>query len=256
MKSKIILLPILRISLVLVLLCPCASTSAGNDEFYNLRRQDPYNNDQVVLQMTARLDANSFQKQSRLLSLRETIETVALQGGAEFTDPNSYQSRALQFLEDIQSPQPTKEMYIRYYAIACIYTAASSSHHGGGVSSSNKKHDDASEAAREEEPKWFNDEGWMTDTDYCTWHGLVCNSKGLVERIDLSDNNLHGTLAPEVQLLAESVTSLIVAHNPWLHSDSAWMANMKNLQVLSFPNTRFAHFGIPSFLSRLTNLSK
>lgn len=52
------------------------------------------------------------------------IETVALQGGAEFEDPTSYQSKALAFV--MTGPAEfSEEHLIQRYALACIFYATS-----------------------------------------------------------------------------------------------------------------------------------
>lgn len=48
---------------------------------------------------------------------------------------------------------------------------------------------------------WKNKDGWMGNSDFCSWHGLQCNAKGEVERIMLGGNNLVGTVPTDIYTL-------------------------------------------------------
>jgi hypothetical protein len=41
---------------------------------------------------------------------------------------------------------------------------------------------------------WIHQSGWLTSSDECTWSGITCNNDGVLIGINLSDNNLTGTL--------------------------------------------------------------
>lgn len=43
---------------------------------------------------------------------------------------------------------------------------------------------------------WTNNDGWLTDADPCTWHGVACGF--LRVGLNLQDNNLTGELPPEL----------------------------------------------------------
>ena len=50
--------------------------------------------------------------------------------------------------------------------------------------------------------EWTIKDGWTQDPTYeCTWHGVVCDANGVVNSIDLSENNLRGEMPIEVALL-------------------------------------------------------
>jgi hypothetical protein len=182
-------------------------------------------------------------------SIRAIIEQVALQGGAEFDNPDSYQSQSLQFLEDTLSPQTDQE-YIRYYALACIFTASS------GVQNKFT----LAEFGPGPLPGWLTTRNWLTDTDYCTWHGLLCNSSGQVEAINLFQNRMYGIFAPEVQLLADTVLKIDLFDNFYLTAEgdagNAWIAKMTNIDFLYFGTTSFEYNGIPTFISSISGLRK
>lgn len=43
-------------------------------------------------------------------------------------------------------------------------------------------------------PSWYNNSGWGTSSDHCTWYGVGCTSDKRVELLDLDLNNMSGTL--------------------------------------------------------------
>ena len=181
--------------------------------------------------------------------------SVALQGGAEFADPASYQSQALAFLDNVVLPflntgRRRLQMldWLPYYVLACIYYASS------GVP--NKYTD----AAGVPISGWTNSRNWLTATDKCTWYGVTCNSSGQVTRIELHNNNLIGKVAPEVQLLAPSLDTLNLQDNCYLLAEGAagnsWIASMENLVFLSVAGTSFEFDGIPTYFNQLSLLGE
>jgi hypothetical protein len=61
-------------------------------------------------------------------------------------------------------------------------------------------------------PKWFNTTDWLTSTDFCLWHGILCNIQGNVTELDLHSNNLVGTIPPELSLMT-TLIALNLANN-------------------------------------------
>lgn len=45
---------------------------------------------------------------------------------------------------------------------------------------------------------WTNDDGWGDTTDSCDWYGITCDSSKRVISIDLSDNNLKGSVPESI----------------------------------------------------------
>ena len=46
---------------------------------------------------------------------------------------------------------------------------------------------------------WINNDKWISSAHECDWFGVTCNSfEGLVDKIDLSSNNLDGFLPSEL----------------------------------------------------------
>jgi len=122
----------------------------------------------------------------------QTIQPVALQGGAEFEDPNSYQAQALARTEEqegIAALPPSK--IIQYYVLYTIYAATN------GVSNVITDSEGITNP-----PGWIVSQGWdQTNVDPCVWFGITCEGD-LVTEIDLFSNLLTGSFPPEVTLLA------------------------------------------------------
>lgn len=43
-------------------------------------------------------------------------------------------------------------------------------------------------------PQWTNNDGWLVDCDYCNWEGITCDANQNIALINLSNNNLTGSL--------------------------------------------------------------
>jgi len=49
--------------------------------------------------------------------------------------------------------------------------------------------------------KWVESDGWLSQEDVCSWDSVnVCNSDGVITELDLSSNNLVGTIPVEITL--------------------------------------------------------
>lgn len=112
-------------------------------------------------------------------SVLDIILPVAKFGGEEFEDPDSYQSKALSWLEgNANVGSYSDEQIIQRYALASIYystfavaTPATDAFLGAGVTPAG----------------WNTTDGWLSDDDECTWFGVGCdgsnvNSISLVSR--------------------------------------------------------------------------
>jgi hypothetical protein len=146
-----------------------------------------------------------------------------LQGGAEWEDPETYQSKALARTEEqIGIETMTEAKIVQYYSLYCIYNATN------GVP--NVYTIDAGFVGT-----WFFTANWETnDVDPCAnWHGIVCENDQVTE-IDLHQNGLNGAFPPEVTLLASdglratgagSLAVLDLFNNEFLFNnfDNSWM---------------------------------
>jgi Leucine-rich repeat (LRR) protein len=179
-------------------------------------------------------------------SVRDIILNVALEGGSEFEDPDSYQSRALQFCET--QLQPSQDV-ITYYALACIYFAS----YGKVNKRTLGEFPDIVELAG-----WIDSTNWITNVDYCSWFGLTCNEDGKVQCLELPSNRLFGIVAPEVRLLAETLEILDLSNNYYLVSepDSHWLGRLVHATHVNVGTTSLEYPGIPAYLGNLTNLQE
>jgi hypothetical protein len=187
----------------------------------------------------------------------DIIDSVARDGGSEFDNPLSYQSRAKKWVltQDIPTgvaTLSTEQEAVQLYALACIYynTYAVRSdwtdfHYGKDVAI----------------PGWFSSRGWLQSaTDVCTnWYGLTCDEQGRVAKIELDTNGLTGYLPPETAYLHESLNTIDV-YNNLLHNKgdtgNAFLGELTNLEYLFFGSTSFEYDGIPPQLGKLTKLKE
>jgi hypothetical protein len=103
-------------------------------------------------------------------------------------------------------------------------------------------------------PNWTNKTGWGIDCNVCGWYGVNCNSAGRVFMLDLSQNNLIGTIP-------NSIGSLTDLQQLWLFGNQlngpvpASIGNLTNLQSLILSNNQLNSF-IPASIGQLTNLQQ
>jgi hypothetical protein len=65
---------------------------------------------------------------------------------------------------------------------------------------------------------WIFSEGWLSSDDICEWFSTstnptICNDEGLLQRLELQNNNLLGDIPEEIQLLSESLLVLNLSQN-------------------------------------------
>lgn len=183
------------------------------------------------------------------------VRNFALNNGVEFDDPDSYQSKALAWIESAGVPSLTinlanaDDRVVQRYALACIYYA------------SNEQRTAATDYAFGADLKvlpWLNDRGWLVFKDECEWYGITCNANtGLVEEIDLSNNILTGLFPPETQLIKDSLKVLDIYSNYVFNvgdAGNAFLGELTNLEELYYGTTSFQYDGIPTYIGKLTNL--
>jgi hypothetical protein len=98
---------------------------------------------------------------------------------------------------------------------------------------------------------WTNNTNWLSG-DPCgnAWFGLTCEN-GTVVEIDLTDNNLEGTLPPTLNIPTLSILSL--GYNFELKGDIPEYTSA-NLSEIYFNNTQ-VHGGFPSWFTKLPYLN-
>ena len=101
---------------------------------------------------------------------------MALQGGTEFQNPSSYQSKALLWLQqDGLSSSLNSSRLVQRYALASVYHATFA------VAT---PYTDA-EFGFNVVLGWNNATSWLSSIDECLWYGIDCNGNGQVTSIIL-----------------------------------------------------------------------
>lgn len=64
---------------------------------------------------------------------------------------------------------------------------------------------------------WENNQGWLSNDALCSWFSTseepVCNEQGMLERLELEDNGLQGSLPFEIGLFSDSIVILNLSQN-------------------------------------------
>jgi len=98
---------------------------------------------------------------------------------------------------------------------------------------------------------WDNNEYWLTNTPLRNWTGLS-NVMWRVFNVNLSNNNLNGTLPPEIGDL-EGLQNLSLSHNNLTNSIPSSIGNFNKLQSLYLNNNQFSET-MPKSLGNLKEL--
>jgi hypothetical protein len=105
---------------------------------------------------------------------------------------------------------------------------------------------------------WTHNEGWLTDPNMCNWYGVgSCWSVGNEQRIislDLSDNNLKGTLPTQLGDLVD-LEILWLGRNQLSGPIPESIGNARKLEQLHLENNRLSG-PLPASLVNLTNLEE
>ncbi|KAG7339381.1 two component regulator [Nitzschia inconspicua] len=192
-------------------------------------------------------------------SVQATLTQYALNGGAEFDDPDSYQSQALRQVEaQVGVEDFTDAKLVQYYSLYCIYYATNM------VPNPITDNDPRFEGIPF--PGWLVSTGWQeTNIDPCDgWYGVGCDGEGRVSTLDLFQNLLTGSFPPEVVLLALDGPFATGAGNlfridlfrnefVWNNNDSSWMTDLgSNMTTIIVEETAFAG-DIPRLPDNLVN---
>ena len=232
----------------------------------------------LLLSLTATVSAASTKPRRNLrvgLNTTGTIGTtsffqllrkVALKGGDEFDSPNTYQSRALQYVDDTLGLSLNDDDFVVYYALACLFYSTNAVHNKHTVSAFGLDFQLAG---------WTNTDGWLSvsttavndqgvtvnvPVNKCNWHGITCDEQDRVVSVELFSNNLTGNFPPEIQHLGSTLQVIDVYDNQFLATEgddgNDWMGKMPALRNLFFRSTSFEYHGIPTFWAGSTNLGE
>jgi len=99
---------------------------------------------------------------------------------------------------------------------------------------------------------WIDNTGWLgAPGTECTWHGITCQDSK-VTNIDLEENNLVGTIPPEIGCMSD-LLDLRLHRNSLTGVIPAEIGNLSTLQYLNLAVNGFTG-SIPSQLGNLNNL--
>ena len=101
--------------------------------------------------------------------------------------------------------------------------------------------------------RWTNNLNWMTDAPIGDWYGVSTNQNGEVTEIDLSGNELRGTVPPALGQL-DSLRQLRMDRNELRGTIPVELGNLSNLEWLVLDTTRMTG-SIPPQLGNLSNLT-
>jgi Leucine-rich repeat (LRR) protein len=87
---------------------------------------------------------------------------------------------------------------------------------------------------------WRNNTGWKHLSDYCRgWYGVTCDISGGIVKIDLSNNEMSGTLPSSIFKLP-SLRELNLGNNPALSCSFEGIDQSRSLEIINFDNVRLS----------------
>ncbi len=99
---------------------------------------------------------------------------------------------------------------------------------------------------------WTNNRNWLSNASLDSWHGVTTDQNGRVTELDLSENELDGTIPSELGSLTH-LEGLNLSQNQLSGTIPLELGNLTNLTTLSLYANRLSG-GIPSELGNLSNL--
>jgi len=170
--------------------------------------------------------------------VQSRIQEFAFQGGVEFEDPSSYQSAALQRVEEqVGVDDMTDIKLMQYYSLYCIFEATNAKSNEFIIKT--RAFDNEGGNGDGNIPGWKITAGWLeNDVDPCEgeWYGVACVDDQVVN-LDLFDNGLTGNFAPEVVFLAGdgfyatgagALVALDIFNNEFMsnNGDNSWIEDL------------------------------
>jgi len=100
---------------------------------------------------------------------------------------------------------------------------------------------------------WINSDGWMEEIDECDWYGVLCDEKSSIVGLNLTENNLAGSIPVDITLLS-SLLSLDLSGNALSGSLPLKKFKPIDLVTLNLAQNSLSG-GIPISFSELTKLA-
>jgi Leucine-rich repeat (LRR) protein len=101
--------------------------------------------------------------------------------------------------------------------------------------------------------EWNNDSGWLSGSSQCDWRGVSCNSEDRATRLDLSNNNLSGTLIRDLGELWRLET-LDLQRNSLEGSFPTQLGRLVRLVTLEISMNQIRG-KVPTHIGRMTSLT-
>ena len=99
---------------------------------------------------------------------------------------------------------------------------------------------------------WENSENWLSDRPISEWHGVTVDDEGRVSELLLYENQLNGTIPPELGNLS-NLTVLSLYSNQLRGTIPSELGNLSSLEVLALSANQL-NGSIPQELSNLSDL--
>ena len=103
-------------------------------------------------------------------------------------------------------------------------------------------------------PNWVDNENWLTDAPLGDWYGVRTDASGRVDRLDLSENNLTGSIPPELGNLA-SLDLLYLYGNGLTGPIPPELAHLTELTSLDLADNELSG-SFPAELGQLASLTE
>jgi hypothetical protein len=87
-------------------------------------------------------------------------------------------------------------------------------------------------------PNWASSEGWLTSVHMCEWENISCDTRNVFQELDLSEQDLTGTLPSDIALLGETgIRSILMSRNNISGPiPGGVLASLPNLGILYLDN--------------------
>jgi hypothetical protein len=168
-----------------------------------------------------------------LREFTDFLANVVHDNGATLNDPESPQSRAAKWLfQDTGFSGYSGDKKLQRYALATLYYST-----GGN--------------------NWSDWSGWLSESNECSWqngkNAWNCDGSGMLTSLDLQDQNLIGSIPPELTLLSNSLVKLILSNNKLYGPIPTQLGAMKFLNKLQMTRNDLTG-GIPTEMGLMANL--
>jgi hypothetical protein len=168
--------------------------------------------------------------QKELLS---TLSQISPDKGLALETPKSPQFRAFQWLADTDFSDFSAAELSSRYAMAVLYYSTNG-------------------------PNWSNRDLWLSNSSICDWDGDTplthCVGGSFRRQLILNNNNLKGSLPPELALLGENLQELDLSFNSLTGTIPSEIGRLTGLTRLVLQSNSLTGSAIPLEMSALTRL--